>query len=179
MLEYVYAWIESRTGVSYDFNQELASLAKGTLITSPMEFLSGYRQIINELTDCVDALNEYKDEIPEDLPDYKQLQELFAATVLDGVKSIIDSYMDKLSMRHVEINSMNELNETVEMLCALTNIFRYESPDEIIQNKTFEKLDDEYDNMFTDELNIVPSDMLNLATAIDALKEVYDDTDDE
>ena len=179
MLEEVYNWIDSRTGVSYDFNQELTSMSKGLLINNPNEFRFSYIELINELNECMTAIKTYREEIPEDFPGYKKLQEMFAATVLDGLDRILHSYMDELNLKYVQISTIDELTATVESMCELINLFRINSVDDIIDKKLFEKLDNEFDNIFTDRYELITDDIMNLSVIIESLQEAYDDTDDE
>ena len=77
MLSEIYNWIESRTGVSYDFNTELVEMSKDVIFYEPEEFQIDYQQIKHELSQCCDAIDEFRDQIPDDLPRYNELKRLF------------------------------------------------------------------------------------------------------
>ena len=98
MMTEIYYWIESRTGVSYDFNQELIEMSKNVIFFEPEEFQIDYQQIKNELSDCCRAINEYRDQIPDDLPRHDEMKRLFVATVLDGVTTVVNDVLTKLNI---------------------------------------------------------------------------------
>lgn len=173
MISEIYNWIESRSGVSYDFNQELYDIQGDTMIVSPYEFKFGYEVIILELHECVDIIDEYKDEIPDDLPEYDDLKLQFVATVLNGITNIINHVCDRLSIKRLDISTMNSLDMTVGSLCLLCEFLNENTNESIIKNHLFEKFDSDNDNIFTQTFEIVNSDITNMTFAVDTIKEEY------
>lgn len=169
MMTEIYYWIESRTGVSYDFNQELIEMSKNVIFFEPEEFQIDYQQIKNELSDCCRAINEYRDQIPDDLPRYDEMKRLFVATVLDGVTTVVNDVLSKLSIKNTTFNSMYELDNTVSLLCELCDLFRYNSLEDIMNNGLFDRLNAENDNAYTDMLEIVSSDITNMYYVYDSI----------
>lgn len=175
MLAEIYSWIDSRTGVSYDFNQELTDMSNDVIFKSPEEFRIDYQQIRTELTECCVAIDEYRDQIPDDLPRYDELKRLFVGTVLSGVTSIINTIMDRLNIKLITFNTMGELDNTVNMLVNLCEMFRTNSLEDITNNMMFERLNGEFDNSYTDVLEIVPSDITNMYYVYDSIVSADDE----
>ena len=171
MLSEIYNWIESRTGVSYDFNAELVEMSKDVIFTSPEEFQIDYQQIKYELSQCCQAIEFYRDEIPDDLPRHEELKRLFVATVLHGITDIMNSIMDKLNIKRVDFSSMSDLDNAVTLLVELCNMVKYNSLETIISEQLFDRMNAGYDNAFTNVFEIVSSDITNIYYAIDALIE--------
>lgn len=169
MLAEIYSWIDSRTGVSYDFNQELVEMKNNTIFFEPEEFQISYQQIKNELAECCDAIDMYRDEIPDDLPRYDELKRLFVGTVLDGVTNVINDVIIKLNIKNITFNSMYQLDTTVTLLCELCDLFKYNSLETITSELLFEKLNAENDNAYTDILEIVSSDITNMYYVYDSI----------
>lgn len=169
MLAEIYSWIESRTGVSYDFNQELVDMSKDVIFFEPEEFRIDYQQIRTELTECCVAIDEFRDQIPDDLPRYDELKRLFVGTVLNGVTTIVGSILERLNIKLITFNAMGELDTTVNMLVELCDMFKYNSLEDITNNMLFERLNGDFDNAFTDALEIVPSDITNMYYVYDSI----------
>ena len=177
MLAEVYCWLESRTGVSYDFNQELVAMSKDVIFIDPGEFQIDYQQIRNELTQCCIAIDKFKDEIPDDLPRYDELKRLFVGTVLHGVTSIINDIMDKMNIKRIDFNSMAVLDNSVTLLCELCDLFRYNSLESIINEHMFDTLNATNENAYTDMFEIVSSDVANMYYTVDAIRDMHDEND--
>lgn len=175
MLSEIYNWIESRTGVSYDFNQELVEMGDDLIFFEPEEFKIDYQQIRTELTACCRAIDEFRDQIPDDLPRYDELKRLFVATVLNGVTTTIEGILTKMNIKLITFNNMGDLDNTVDMLVALCDMFRNNSLEDITNNLMFERLNGEYDNAFTDVLEIVPSDITNMYYVYDSIVSIEED----
>lgn len=169
MLTEIYCWIESRTGVSYDFNQELMEMSKDAIFFEPGEFKISYYQIRNELTECCFAIDEFRDQIPDDLPRYDELKRLFVGTVLSGITNIISGILDRLNIKELTFNSIGELDNTVNMLVSLCDMFRNNSIEDITNNMMFERLNGEYDNGLTDTFELVSSDITNMYYVYDSI----------
>lgn len=169
MLAEIYSWIDSRTGVSYDFNSELVDMSKDIIFIEPNEFLIDYQQIRTELTECCQAIDEYRDQIPDDLPRYDELKRLFVGTVLDGVTTVITDILNRMNIKNITFNTMYELDTTVTLLVELFTLFRYNSIETISNDAMFDKLNAEYDNAFTDILEIVSSDITNMYYTYDSI----------
>jgi len=144
-------------------------MSKNVIFFEPEEFQIDYQQIKNELSDCCRAINEYRDQIPDDLPRYDEMKRLFVATVLDGVTTVVNDVLTKLNIKNTTFNSMYELDNTVSLLCELCDLFRYNSLEDIMNNGLFDRLNAENDNAYTDTLEIVSSDITNMYYVYDSI----------
>jgi hypothetical protein len=144
-------------------------MSKDVIFFEPEEFQIDYQQIKNELSECCRAINEYRDQIPDDLPRYDEMKRLFVATVLDGVTTVVNDVLTKLNIKNTTFNSMYELDNTVSLLCELCDLFRYNSLEDIMNNGLFDRLNAENDNAYTDMLEIVSSDITNMYYVYDSI----------
>ena len=175
MLSEIYVWLESRTGVSYDFNSELVDMSKDVIFYQPEEFQIDYQQIKHELSQCCDAIDEFRDQIPDDLPRYDELKRLFVGTVLDGVTKIVNEILIKFNIKMTTFNSMYMLDNVVTLMCELCDLFKYNSLEDITNNGLFDRLNASNDNMYTDILEIVSSDITNMYYVYDSIVNYEDE----
>lgn len=177
MLSEIYNWLESRTGVSYDFNQELVEMSKDVIFLEPEEFQIDYQQLRHELTECCLAIDKFRDEIPDDLPRYDELKRLFVGTVLHGVTSVINDIMDKMNIKRIDFNSIAILDNAVTLLCELCDLFKYNSLESIVNEHMFDSLNASNDNAYTDVFEIVSSDVTNMYYSVESIRELYDENE--
>lgn len=177
MLSEIYSWLESRTGVSYDFNQELVAMRNDVIFLEPEEFQIDYQQIKHELSQCITAIEEYRDQIPDDLPRYDELKRMFVATVLHGVTDIINGIMDKMNIKRIDFNSMGVLDNAVTLLCELCDLFKYNSLESIVNDQLFDRLNASNDYAYTYLFEIVSSDIANMYYNVDSIRESHDENE--
>lgn len=171
MLTEIYAFIEARCGVSYDFNQQLVEMKNNNIFADPNEFWINYVNIRDQLSQCLAVLKENKDELNEDLPTYEELVVLFTATIMNGITSTLNDTIAKLGISPVDFKTVDDLDIAVDSFTELCVALRDSSLEQFIENDSLNKLNVEFDNALYDIYQITSNDIPKMYDTYNAIIE--------
>ena len=178
----IYLWLESRTGIPFNFEDSFQSLMTDIIATDHNQWLITIRDIIDLTKDAIDAVDEFADEIPDDLPDARKMKSIIAENTRDNMRVIM-----KHALRILGLVIPDEL--VVWKLTTMWNITKAMSDlieklitdniDDILKTDWFDKYDDNNDNILSYLVGISKHDLTNLSIAIESIREYHEENDDD
>lgn len=176
MWQEIYLWLEQYSGVSYNFDEDITRISKDFVFIEPYEWISTIDVIIEGMSEAVDTVETYGGLLPEDFPDKDSLKRLISSNIISKILNNINYVKRQLHIDPIEIHSFNKLVEHANGLVGLINLLTENTIDDIIQHNMFEKSDEEYDNIFTEDFNMHSSDLTNMSFTVSSIRENYFDS---
>ena len=182
MLTEVYLWLESRSGVPYNLEDQVISLIGDEVALDPYEWMMGIRNIIDLTKDAIDVVNDYDDQIPDDLPSARKIKSMISDYARNNVRLIMANAFRVIGLIVPEAIQIAKLTTLWNMSVAMNSLvleLTENKDDEDSNQKWFEKFDDKNDNMLTDIFNIRKQDLQMIATNIDSIRAFHANYDDD
>ena len=183
MLTEIYLWLESRSGIPYNLEDEVVELMTDIVATDPYRWMMGIRNIIDLTKDAVDVVNDYDDQIPDDLPPARKIKSMIAEYARNNVRLIISNAFHVLGLSVPEIIPLAKLTTLWNMAVAMNGLvleLTENKDDEESNQKWFEKYNDNYVDIFTDNFEIAKQDLQMISTNIDSIRAFHaEDEEDE
>lgn len=181
MWDEICVWIESYSGSTFSFNDEIQTLSNPNYVfTNTMEWKLTLSKMIDNLSDIYDIISEHADEIPDDLPDAEKMKRMFAETIIGAMLNSLNSTKQQL---HIEVHNIAKhdvLVKEIETMYDLISMLSMNDKDTIINDRLFDKYNEENDDAFTNYFDIVSSDLSNMHDIVSSVIEEFgsDDFDD-
>lgn len=170
----IYDFFERYAGVSYDFTDEFASISGYTAFIEPYEWYSEIVEILNDLQDALDVIEEFGDNLQEDMPSKIDLKKIVASYVLGELIKNINNVKKNLNIDITDISSYDDLENQIAIIGDLLEILISNSLDDILKYDLFDKYEEDEDGGgFADVLGISKSDMPNLSFIVSSIREDY------
>ena len=182
MLPEIYLWLESRTGIPYNFEEDIETLSTDLIGYDPATWTLTIYNIIGLTKGALDAVDEYDDQIPDDLPSARKMKSYIAEYTRSSLRGVIKTAFQTLGLVVPECVSDAKLTTIRNMTAALNDLVIKLSEDNVDNiNKTdwFDKYDENHDNVFTDDMNINKQDLINIQIAINGVQEFHEEMDEE
>ena len=182
MLLEVYLWLESRTGIPYNFEDDIKVLSTDIVATDPATWMLTIYNIISLTKDAIDAVDEYDDQIPPDFPSARKIKAQIAEYTRENLRSAIKTAFQTLGLVVPEEIDDAKLTTIRNITAAFNDLIIKLSEDHVDKiNKTdwFDKYDENHNNVFTDDICITKQDLHNIQIAITSIREFHEDVDDE
>lgn len=178
MLLEIYLWLESRSGIPYNFEDQFAELMSDMVATDPNEWMISIRNIIDLTKDAIDVVNDYDDQIPDDLPSARKIKQMIADYTRTNIRQIMIHAFGVLGLLPPESIPIAKLTTLWNMTAAISNLVNeliINFNNEESNNAWFEKYDENNDNIFTDNCGLTKYDIQQLALNIDSVREFHDE----
>lgn len=179
----VYLWLESRTGESYYLDEEINSLLKKDMIvmdTDQWEF--SLSKILKKMNECLDAIDEFWREIPDDLPSRSRMKQDYREHIMDGAHGILADAFNSLGLTIpgelmssdiiLFVNSANSLLDLVREL-------KENDIEDVIKSQWYDKYNDTHDDILIERMKIAKQDLPDISVAIDTVMEIHSDEDED
>lgn len=180
MNQEIYDFFERYAGVSYDFDDDLANISGYKAFIEPYEWHAGITTILENLQEALDIIEEFGDNLHEDMPDKVSLKKIVASYVLRGLILNINNIKNILNIDAADISSYDDLENQIGLIGDLIDMLISNSLDDIIKHDLFDKYEEDEDGGgFVDVLGIHKNDMPNLSFTVTSLREDYFASEDE
>lgn len=176
--ETLYPWIEARTGVAYDCNEELNNLGGDAIFIDPYGWYVEYLNVIDHLKDIISTIKDYSDEIPDDMGSETDVVEFVNEYFTNKFITVLNDIESKLLMNQTSIKNMAQLDNVCETLHEYVGIFVNEDLEDIENQELIDKYDEENDNVLRDTFNVHQSDCSHIYDIIQSIRGKYEDEDE-
>ena len=174
MWQDIYDFLERFSGVSYDFQEDLDNISGYKAFIEPYEWHSGIMLILENLEEALDIVDEFGDELYEDLPNKRDLKKIIATYVLSKLIKNINDIKKVLNIEPTDICNFDDLENQIGILGALIDMLISNSLDDILKHDLFDKYEEDSDGGgFVDILGIHKNDMASLSFIVTSIREDY------
>lgn len=181
-MEEIYLWLESRTGIPYNFVDDISLLMTDIIAMDPATWSQTIYSIIGLTKDAIDAVDEYDNQIPPDFPSARKIKSLIAEYTRVNLRSVMKNAFRTLGLVVPEELSDAKLTTIRNITVALNDLvdkLLRNIVDELNKTDWFDKYDDNHNNVFTDDIGITKRDLINIQIAINSIREFHEENDDE
>lgn len=178
----IYLWLESRTGIPYNFEDDISLLSTDIIAMDPATWSLTIYNIISLTKDAIDAVDEYDDQIPPDFPSARKIKALIAEYTRDSLRRVIRTAFLTLGLVVPDEIADAKLTTIRNITAAFNDLvikLSEEPVDKINKTDWFDKYDEDHNNVFTDDICIVKQDLINIQVAITGIKEFHEEVDEE
>lgn len=175
MLDEIYAWLESYAGVSYDFNEAIAELSRTNACVDPFQWKISIETILDQLTQANDVIDEYKQSIPMELPNAKQIKRILTENMLSGVLNSIRAVFLQLNLDPPTIKTVDQLRDVVQTMYELLIIIISYDINDILKRNLYEEHEESDDNSFANIIGVMKQDITSLVMSVNAIRDSYFD----
>lgn len=173
----VYDWFTQHTGVSYDFSEDFESISGTAAFDSTVFWNTSIQCIMSDLEDALDAIDEFSDELIEDLPDRDDFKREFTINCVTNVVRNIDNVKRLMGITIGKISDVDNLLSQTNALKDLIIILKENSIDDIMKKDMFNKYNESHDDILTDTFELHPEDIPSLWDTVNSI--ITSDDDDE
>ena len=168
VIQEIYDWLESRTGSPYDFRDEISELDIADAFLTPVDWYNTITITLDRLENCVEDINEHKDEIPDYLPSAQDIKKLIIEETCMLFMIKLNEVKQRIGIKETTINDVDDLtrqcyiiSQVIE-LCKETKIgqiivalrkFEEENEDYLLDN--FDISERDYSQLYSDITDIV------------------------
>lgn len=175
MLDEIYAWLESYAGVSYDFNEAITELSRTNACIDPFQWKISIETILDQLSQANDVIDEYKQSIPMELPNAKQIKRILTENMLSGVLNSIRAVFLQLNLDPPTIKTVDQLRDVVQTMYELLIIIVSYDINDILKRNLYEEHEENDDNSFANVIGVMKQDITSLAMSVNAIRDSYFD----
>ena len=98
MLEEIYLWLESRTGIPYNFEDDIKTLSSDIVAVDNATWTLTIYNIIGLTKDALDAVDEFDDQIPPDFPSARKIKSYIAEYTRINLRSVMKTAFQTLGL---------------------------------------------------------------------------------
>lgn len=182
MLSEIYLWLESRSGIPYNLEDEVTDLDSDIVALDSITWMIGIRNIIDLTKEAIDVVSEYADQIPDNLPTVRQIKSMIGDYARNNVRKVMKKAFNTIGINPPdEIMSFN-LNTMWNMATAMNDMvseLTTNDIDDVIKSGWFDKYDEDHNNILTETMGIFKQDMSNISYAIQGVREYHEDIDED
>lgn len=179
----IYLWLESRSGSDCDCSDTINRIQKNDLIAiDPNAWLFGINHIAAVTKEAINVVKDNAYDIPDHLPGSFQLQRLIARDARAELRQIIANGFKSLGIQvpaAVSSMTMRECWSTAVVLTDLIKELAQNSIDNVISSKWYDEYQEDNDDALSEVLHVYPQDLPNIAFAIQDIRELASQDDDE
>lgn len=177
----IYSWLDSYCGSTYDLHEELQTLKNPNFVfldTTTWKLLMA--KMIDDLSDIYDIISDHLIEIPDYLPDGETMKKMFAEQIIGAMKDSLNDTKRQLHINPHSIAKYDVLIKEIETMYDLITLLSQNDKDTIINDRLFDKYNEENDNAFIEYFDIASNDLSTMHDIVSSVIEEFgsDDTDD-
>lgn len=177
----IFNWLEQKSGVSYDLNEDISAISGDTAFTEPFFWQIKISFILEDMESAIETVEEYRSELTEDLPPREKLQKGIENEYVRKLTENINNVKRQLGMSITPINDAEDVLTNVGGLFELISTMKALPIDSLQTREWFDKFDEENDNILTDVLELHKNDLVDIHQTIETIIESLnnDDEDDD
>lgn len=169
ILPEIHNWLESRTGVPYDFSDEFNKIRGDVIFNNPDSWRLAVSMIVYSANECLDEIDNNKYDIPDDLPSAMEMKKIISESVLESFRIILEYICRTLNMTQPTINSYDSLTLYTSTLYELVSLLTQNDIDTIMSKDLYNKHEKAYDHTFANVLSVESSDLSNMSYIINSI----------
>lgn len=179
--EAIFNWLEQKSGVSYDLNEDISAISGNTAFTEPFFWQIKISFILEDMESAIETVEEYRSELTEDLPPREKLQKGIENEYVRKLTENINNVKRQLGMSITPINDAEDVLTNVGALFELISTMKALPIDSLQTREWFDKFDEENDNILTDVLELHKNDLVDIHQTVETIVESLnnDDEDDD
>ena len=168
MIQEIYDWLESRTGSPYDFREEISEIDISDAFLTPIDWFNTISITIERLEECIDDINRFAREIPEDLPNSEDMKKLIIGEVTELMLAKLDEVKKRIGIKPLRVKNTKELLTHLSMLSKIIDVCKSSKIENIIADLTkfeeatgyfmmdnFDITERDYPQLYSDIIDIV------------------------
>lgn len=182
MFEEIYLWLESRTGIPYNFEDDIKTLSSDIVAVDNATWALTIYNIIGLTKDALDAVDEFDDQIPPDFPSARKIKSYIAEYTRINLRSVMKTAFQTLGLvvpNDLETMKLTTIRNMTAAFNDLINKLMEDTVDNINKTDWFDKYDEDHNNVFTDDIEIAKQDLINIQVAITGVREFHEEVDEE
>lgn len=179
--EKIYGWLEQKSGVSYDPNEDLGAIQGDTAFTDTFTWGLKITFILDDMASAIETVEEYRSELTEDLPPRDKLEKGIKEHIIRHLAENINSVKRQLGMSITPIDDEEDVLTNATTLRDLIMTLSSLSIEELQKRDWFETYDEETDGALTESLELHKNDLTDIHQTIETILESddYDDDDED
>lgn len=181
--EVIYNWLEQKSGVSYDLNEDIESIKGDTVFTDTFYWVMRIGLILSDLDDVIDVIDANANELTEDMPSREDLKKAIEYDCLQKLTDIIDSVKKQLGMSIIPIKDDEDVIENAQAIAEMISMCSSFSLEELQKREWFDEYNEQTDYVLTETLELHKNDLVDIHQTIETIREGFntdeDDDDDD
>lgn len=170
----IYEFLERYSGVSYDFSEDFQKISGNIAMIEPYQWYSGITNIMKNLQEAIDVIDEFGDNLHEDMPNKHGLKKIVATHVLRQLIANINNIKTTLNIEVRDISDYDNLENQISLLNDLIGLMIDNSLEDILHHDLYNKYEEDEDGGgFLDVLGIHENDIPNINLIITSIREDY------
>jgi hypothetical protein len=175
----IFDWLEQKSGVSYDLNEDISAISGDTAFTEPFFWQIKISFILEDMESAIETVEEYRSELTEDLPPREKLQKGIENEYVRKLTENINNVKRQLGMSITPINDAEDVLTNVGGLFELISTMKALPIDSLQTREWFDKFDEENDNILTDVLELHKNDLVDIHQTVETIVESLNNEDDD
>jgi len=164
VIQEIYDWLESRTGSPYDFRDEISELDIADAFLTPVDWYNTITITLDRLEDCVEDINEHKDEIPDYLPSAQDIKKLIIEETCMLFMDKLNEVKQRIGIKETTINDVDDLTRQCYIISQVINLCKETKIGQIIV--ALRKFEEENEDYLLDNFDISERDYSQLYSDI-------------
>jgi len=164
VIQEIYDWLESRTGSPYDFRDEISELDIADAFLTPVDWYNTITITLDRLEDCVEDINEHKDEIPDYLPSAQDIKKLIIEETCMLFMDKLNEVKQRIGITETTINDVDDLTRQCYIISQVINLCKETKIGQIIV--ALRKFEEENEDYLLDNFDISERDYSQLYSDI-------------
>ena len=164
VIQEIYDWLESRTGSPYDFRDEISELDIADAFLAPVDWYNTITITLDRLEDCIEDINEHKDEIPDYLPSAQDIKKLIIEETCMLFMNKLNEVKQRIGITETTINDVDDLTRQCYIISQVINLCKETKIGQIIV--ALRKFEEENEDYLLDSFGISERDYSQLYSDI-------------
>lgn len=177
--EKVFSWLEQKTGVSYDLNEDISSIGGDIAFSQPFFWQMKISFILDDMDAAIEAVEDFHDELTEDLPSRSKLQKEIENEYIRKLAENVNNVKRQLGMSITQLNDGEDILMNVGGLFELISTMKVFPIDSLQTREWFDNYDEASENVLTDTLGLHKNDLVDIHQTIETIIESLTDDDDD
>ena len=176
--EAIFNWLEQKSGVSYDLNDDLSAIGGDTAFLEPFFWQMKIAFILEDMDAAIETVEENHNELTEDLPPREKLQKGIENEYVRKLAENINAVKKQLGMSITPINDAEDVSINSAALYELISTLKAFDLGSLQTREWFDKYDEATDNALTEVLELHKNDLPDIHETIESIIESLNDEDD-
>ena len=175
----LFSWLEQKSGVSYDLDEDISEIDEYTAFIDTFFWQTKIIFIIEDLESAIETIDEYSDELTDDLPSKEKLQKNIVNEYIRKLRNNINNVKKQIGMCETPIDDIEDVLTNAGALYELISTLKSFNIDDLKSREWFEKYDEATDNVLTENLQLHSNDLIDIHQNIETIIESMIDDEDE
>ena len=176
MWEQIYDFFNRYAGVSYDFSSDIQSITGVVPYISPRIWSVKIDLIMKNLEDALTCIDDYGDNLTDDLPSKSNLKKTISQYVLRALLKNLNDIKQTLNIENTDVSNLEDYENQVELMKELLLMLAENSLDDILSQNLFETIprdEEDDDNQFVEVFGLHKNDVPNMSMTVQSIRADY------